>query len=416
LLQLLRPLQRKNYLQWIRPVIIITGLWLFTLLAGAQPSILRSALMFTCIILGESLSKKSNIYNTLAFSAIVLLCINPYWLWDVGFQLSYAAVLSIILFFQPVYNWFYIKNRIFDFVWKLTAVTIAAQILTLPVSIYHFHQFPLYFLLTNFVAVPLSSVILIGEIFLIAISFIPTIAIWIGKALYWLIWLMNEYIEKIESFRYSLLDGFQINIPQTIFLYVSVAGIGCWLLEKRKSGLKIGLAAFMCFAGLRSYSFWQAEKQQKLIVYNVPQHQAIDFINGRQFVFKGDSNLLNNDFARNFHLKPSRVLYRIEQTDSMQNLFSDDDYASFVNKRILLIDSTTYFAKSNSKTDVDLLVISRNPKLYISRLSQSFTIKQVVFDGSASPGKLKYWKRDCDSLHVPYHDVSEKGAFVMTLN
>jgi competence protein ComEC len=94
--------------------------------------------MFTCIVLGDSFARKSSIYNTLALSALLLLCINPYWLWDVGFQLSYAAVLSIVIFMQPIYHWFYIKNKTLDFIWKLNAVTIAAQILTVPIGIYHF--------------------------------------------------------------------------------------------------------------------------------------------------------------------------------------------------------------------------------------------------------------------------------------
>jgi len=85
---LLNPLRKRKRTRWLRPVLIISGLWLFSLLAGAQPSILRSALMFTCIVLGESLSKKTSIYNTMAVSAFILLCINPYWLWDVWFQFS----------------------------------------------------------------------------------------------------------------------------------------------------------------------------------------------------------------------------------------------------------------------------------------------------------------------------------------
>src|SRR6187399_1267692 len=143
-----KPLQKRKTFKWIRPVLILTGLWLFSLLAGAQPSVLRSSFMFTCIVLGDSFARKSSIYNTLALSALLLLCINPYWIWDVGFQLSYAAVLSIVIFMQPIYHWFYIKNKTLDFIWKLNAVTIAAQILTVPIGIYHFHQFPLNFLLT----------------------------------------------------------------------------------------------------------------------------------------------------------------------------------------------------------------------------------------------------------------------------
>jgi ComEC/Rec2-related protein len=129
--QLLKPLKRKKISKWLNPVIIISGLWLFSLLAGGQPSVLRSALMFSCIVLAGSLSRKTSIYNTLAFSAFVLLCINPYWLWDVGFQLSYVAVLSIMIFMKPIYNLFFIKNKILDFIWKLNAVSIAAQLLTL---------------------------------------------------------------------------------------------------------------------------------------------------------------------------------------------------------------------------------------------------------------------------------------------
>jgi competence protein ComEC len=169
---LFKPLKKQKF-KWLRPIFILTGLWLFTLLAGAQPSVLRSAVMFTCIIFSDLFARKSSIFNGLALSALILLCINPFWLWDVGFQLSYSAVLSIVIFMKPVYNWIYFPNKIMDFLWKLTAVTIAAQIFTTPVSIYHFHQFPMYFILTNFVAVPLSSAIVIGEIILCVVSFIP---------------------------------------------------------------------------------------------------------------------------------------------------------------------------------------------------------------------------------------------------
>ena len=416
LLQLLKPLQRRKYTKWLRPVIIVLGLWLFSLLAGAQPSILRSAIMFTCIVLGENLSKRTSIYNTLALSAFILLCWNPYWLWDVGFQLSYSAVLSIIIFMQPIYNLFYIKNKLLDFFWKLNAVTIAAQILTLPVSIYHFHQFPTHFLLTNFVAVPLSSLILLGEIFLCIISFIPAIALLTGKILHWLIWLMNSYVERVEDLPYSLWDGLQINMIQAILLFLFAGAISYWLFEKKKTGLLVGLTVIVCFFFLRGFSFWQADRQKKIIVYNVPQHRAIDFINGRNFLFSGDTDLITNDFARNFHLKPSRILQRIQAAASLHDLVSDDNYVSFGTKKILLLDNTISLKSSGTKYPIDLLVVSKNPKLYISRLNNSFTIKQIVFDGSVPAGKLKYWKKDCDSLHIPYHDVVEKGAFVMNLN
>jgi len=411
---LFKPLQKKK-LKWLRPIFILTGLWLFSLLAGAQPSVLRSAFMFTCIVLGDSFARKSSIYNTLALSALLLLCINPYWLWDVGFQLSYAAVLSIVIFMQPIYHWFYIKNKTLDFIWKLNAVTIAAQILTVPIGIYHFHQFPNYFLLTNFLAVPLSSLILLGEILLCVVSFIPVIATFIGKILSLFIWIMNTYIEQIEMLPFSLWDGLQISILQAILLLIVAAGLGFWLMEKSKTGFKYALAALFGFAVLRTVSFIQANNRQQFIVYNVPQKTAIDLIDGRKYLFVGDSDLLADDFVRNFHIKPSRVLHRIEPAINFENYQQQENLINYNGKKIIAINETKYFTPLDEKITVDLLLISGNPKLYFNKLAETFSVKQVVFDGSCPAWKINYWKKDCDSLKIPIHDVSEKGAFVMSL-
>jgi competence protein ComEC len=416
LLLLLKPLQKIKRWKWLRLVLIIASLWLFSLLAGGQPSVLRSAVMFTCIVLGETYSKRTSIYNTLALSAFILLCINPFWLWDVGFQLSYTAVLSIVIFMRPVYNLFYIKNKILDAVWKLNAVTLAAQILTIPLSIYHFHQFPNYFLLTNFIAVPLSSLILLAEIFLCVIFFISPLALLTGKILAWLIYVMNSYVEKVESLPFSLLDSLQITITQTVFIFATIVGISIWLLEKKKIGLSIALGSLIIFTGLRSWSFWQINHQQKIIVYNVPQHRAIDFIDGRKYFFYGDSSLIADDFLRNFHIKPARIQNRIEPAGKLNTLVVNDNFIHYGSKNILLVNNNTKFQSLPEKIPVDAVIVSQNPKLYIATLANTFNIKKIIFDGSVPAWKMKYWIKDCDSLHIPYHYVSEKGAFEMNVN
>jgi competence protein ComEC len=416
LVQLLKPLRRKKFSKWLNPVIIIAGLWLFSLLAGGQPSVLRSAVMFTCIVSAESLSRRTSIYNTLAFSAFVLLCINPYWLWDVGFQLSYVAVLSIVIFMKPIYNLFYIRNKILDLTWKLNAVSIAAQLLTTPFSIYHFHQFPNFFLLTNFVAVPLSSIIVLGEIFLCAISFVPLIASLAGKIISWFIWIMNSYIEKIESIPGSVWPGMQISVGQAVLLIVVIAGFGYWLLEKQRLGAIIAVMGLLFFVMLRSESFYQADRQEKLIVYNITKHQAIDIINGRNYFFVGDSNIITDDFTTSFHLKPSRVLHRIEPAAQLHGVMTSENFVQCGSKKILLIDKNYKFKSLNRKIPIDILVVSKNPKLYFSSLARVFDIRKVVFDGSVPARKLKYWMKDCDSLSIPYYDVNAKGAFVINLN
>ena len=299
--------------------------------------------------------------------------------------------------------------------WKMNAVTLAAQILTIPIGIFHFHQFPANFLLTNFLAVPLSSFILLDEIVLCLLSFIPPVAAFIGNMISWLIWIMNSYVERIEKLPFSLWDGLQISILQTILLLGVAAGFGFWLLEKSKTGFKYALLALLGFFVLRSVSFIQADKRQQLIVYNVAQKPAIDLIDGRRYFFVGDPDLLADDFIKNFHLRPSRVLYRARPAPGFDNYKYQENLLVYEKKRILLINQTKYFFPLENKIPVDLLLVSDNPKLYFNKLGETFLVKQVIFDGSTPERKRNYWKKDCDSLHIPYHDISEKGAFVMKL-
>jgi competence protein ComEC len=226
---------------------------------------------------------------------------------------------------------------------------------------------------------------------------------------------MNTYIERVEKLPFALLDGFQISILQTVLLLFVAIGLGNWLMEKNKAAFKYALVALLGFVVLRTISFEQANNRHQLIIYNVPQKQAIDIIDGRKYLFVGDSNLLADNFIRNFHIKPSRILHRMGATTKIDDFQKQGDMMLYKNKKILVINETKYFATPESKLDLDLLIISGNPKLYFTKLTETFSVKQVVFDGKCPAWKINYWKKDCDSLHIPWHDVNEKGAFIMPL-
>lgn len=406
LLFVTRPLKRGQ-LSWLRIGLVIISLWLFALLAGAQASVVRSAVMFTAIALGGLLNRKANIYNTLALSALLLLLYNPFWLWDAGFQLSYAAVLSIVIFFKPIYNWIYFKNKIIDAIWKLMAVTLAAQLLTLPVSLYHFHQFPLLFFITNLVAVPLSSVILIGEIILCAVSFLPPVASFIGSLLQSLIRLMNGVIQQMDAVSFASWQNISISFWQAVWLAGMIAGAGFSLLHKGKSGLHWAAVCLLLFVALHTSSIIQTGRQQKLIVYNIPRYQAMDVMDGHRLFFIGDAEVEKNQSLYNFHLAPSRILHRAMPSVKMfQKAFDVGG------KKVLLIDTTIHF-KKESKPVVDVLILSNNPKLQIHQLQQSLQIGQVVIDASVPHWKAAVWQKSCDSLQINCYNVAEKGAFVM---
>ena len=166
--------------------------------------------------------------------------------------------------------------------------------------------------------------------------------------------------------------------------------------------------------GYRSASFISAAGQQKIIVYNIPGRTAIDFVQGRNYFFKGDSSVITDRFTRNFHLNPSRIVQRLDTEGQFANLFINGPYITFNDRRILWLNETMRYKPASAKQTIDLLILSGNPKLYFNRLQQSFTIRQVVADASVPAWKKKLWKRDCDSLRISFHDVSN-GAFVMNL-
>ncbi len=415
LLLLSAPLRKRKKMNVLSLLLVTAGLWLFALLAGAGPSVLRSAVMFSMLAIGECLSKKASVYNSLAASAFLLLCYHPFWVWDVGFQLSYAAVLSIVVFMKPIYHLFYFKNKLWDLLWKLNAVTLSAQLLTVPVSIYHFHQFPNYFLITNLVAVPLSSIILMGEIALCCIALFPTIAQRLGNLLQWLIGWMNSFIEYMEDLPFSVWSGLQINMVQLLLFYACIAAAWYWLQKKNKPALLIALAGVFVFFGIRSNSVITSRQQKKLIVYHIPGHRAIDFMNGNEYYFKADSALLSNEVLQNLHVNPARILHRVHKADTLPGLLDNGNNCVFSDKKIMLVDSSLVFAPASSKIKVDLLIISGNARLSIAQLQEIFDCPQIVVDGFNPPWKVDKWRIDCEKRHLACHCVVDKGAFVMPL-
>ena len=400
--------RRKLY--WLRIGIILLGIWSFTLLAGTQPSVLRAAVMFSFIGLGELLGRKTSIYNSLALSAFLLLLLNPFFLWDVGFQLSYAAVFSIVAFFKPIYNWFYFKNKLVDSIWKLNAVTIAAQLFTLPISIYHFHQFPLLVLVTNMVAVPLSSMILVAEIILCLLSFINPLANAIGSAITFLISFMNNYIEGLDQLPIAVWDDISLNVVQTILLTAIIATAAYGFMEKYKKAVLASACFLLLFLASKSKDAYTTSGQHKLLVYNIPKHQAVDVIYANKYLFRGDDHVINDPFIKNFHIKPARVNFQLDEGKRINsNAFT------LLNKNILILDTTSIFNPSANPLPLDILILSKNPRLYINEITKTFSVKQVVADGSVPPWKARLWKKDCDSLRIPFHYVTESGAFIMNL-
>lgn len=408
--------RNRKWSRYVQPVVIVAGLWLFSCLSGGAPSVMRSAVMFTCLVIGNHINRKTSVYNSLTASAFLLLCYNPFWLWDAGFQLSYAAVLSLAIFYNPIYHLLFIQNKIFNFIWKSMAVTLAAQILTVPIAVYHFHQFPNLFLLANLVAVPLSGIIIIGAILLCIAGIVPVAATGIGYVLHHLIYQLNNFIEQVAQLPFAISTDLQMNLPQLIGAYTCIVAISWWLLHKNKSGVYVTLIALAFIVVFRTVEIWNALQQKKLVVYNVPKHSAMDVLAGKQFFFKGDSAIQQDDLIQNVYLHPCRLLHRVTNRYNTGNLLVWKNYFRFGHTSVLVIDASFSFKKTAPKMMVDVLVLAQNPTVQITQLTDVFTCRQVVFDSSNPAWKVKKWQQECRQAGLPCFSVASQGAFVLNLH
>jgi competence protein ComEC len=398
----------------VRVVLILGCLWLFSLITGASASVLRSAVMFTCIIIGKEFYKQASIYNSLAASAFLLLCYNPFLLWDVGFQLSYFAVVGIVWLQKPIQNLYYTKNKAMQYLWEMCSITIAAQILTLPICIYYFHQIPTTFLFTNLICVPLSTVILFAEIALVICAAFPPIAMLIGKCIYVLTWCMNVLIEFFNKLPLSLIDKIYATAFTTWALYGFVFLMAAALLRRNKTLIKISFAFLFLFTGLWAYGKIKLAQQTKIIVYNVSRHTAIDFVSNNKYWFYGDDEFKTDGAMQNFNLKPARVSMQVDESmDTLKSLNRSGRLWQFYNKKIMVIDSTVQFEGTNAKFKIDVLLICNKPKINISDITTAVMPTIIVFDASNSLWKIAQWKKECEELHLQYFITGEQGAFVL---
>ena len=173
------------------------------------------------------------------------------------------------------------------------------------------------------------------------------------------------------------------------------------------------MLTFSVFGILRAISFYKSGKQQQVIIYNAAGRLAMDIVAGRNTVYFGDPEVITTKQSFNFNIKPARVISRLRPVDSMDGLHISRNIIDFRGLHILIAGHSMNYKPPANKQTIDILVVSGNPRLFISKLNNILHFKQVIFLGTAPAYKLKYWKQDCDSLNIPYHELNVKGAFVL---
>jgi competence protein ComEC len=298
----LRSMEQHARMKIVRGLIILAALWMYSLLCGLSPSILRATVMFSFIVVAGMLGVRSDIYNTLAASAFVLLCYDPNMLANVGFQLSYLAVIGIVFFQAYIYNWYTASGRLMDEVWKITAVSLAAQLVTFPIGLLYFHQFPNCFLFSNLIVIPLTTLILFMGMGLLLIGKLLFVSWLAGQLIYYTILFTNKIVQGVEQIPYAYVNGIHISIFQSILLYIIIGAVTAYALLKRAVYFKAALCAAVVLGVVQVNRLIENSAQSRLVVYDIRKHTAVHIIQGNDALLLADQALLNDENKMRFHM------------------------------------------------------------------------------------------------------------------
>jgi competence protein ComEC len=415
LLLLLKPLNRFAWSRWVVAIISLSCLWVFAFVTGLSPSVLRAVVMFSFVAIARPFGKRTNIYNTLAASAFVLLLHNPYLIMSVGFQLSYLAVLGIVYLQRPIYNLWEIDNRVGDWIWQISCISIAAQIATFPLGLLYFHQFPVYFLISNLFVIPLSTGVLVLGVLVLVVSYITPVAWLIGKLLTWAIWLLNWTVFATEKLPFSLISGIHISTLQCLLLMGAILSVALLFQFRSLKWAFIATTVLLFFSMLRWIDFQAMVNKDQFVVYSISGHRAYDFTSKGKSYFIADSSLLTNTDLVRFHIMPNRLLNSVVEVFSgyeipFKRQINGIDFYEWNSKSIAVISGES---KLPVNLQVDYLVIGKNSFRIQENQVKNFQIGQLVLDGSNTRYYSKQLSKFASSKGIPFHFVLDHGAFVL---
>lgn len=402
-----------------KAVFIIAFIWFYACLTGLSPSVLRSAAMFSMLQFGLTMNRNANIYNTIAASVFVLMLFNPFIIADVGFLLSYIAVIGIVYLYPKIYSAFTTKVWLLDKAWQIAAMSIAAQIATFPISIYYFYQFPNLFLLSNLVIVPASGFIMPVGVLLFAVDWIPFVGEMTGWMLNKSIWLTNWFTFFTDEIPFNKTEGINFTIGEMWLLYVIFFLLIVYIETKVSKWFLAALGCFLLLNIFFAVDYANSKTQKQFAVYSVKGQRAIAFIADREVVHDFDTALLHNRTSMLFHVRHHwwRCGVDYEKSDARAaHQLPFGRLVQFAGKRVLIVNAEVQKPKEDfAKFQVHYVVLSGNAKINLQNLQAVVDFKELIFDSSNKAKQVALWKKDCEKFQLAYYDVAKQGAFVRNL-
>lgn len=404
-----------------REILIVILLWGFSLMAGLPPSVVRAAMLFTVMSLSRCLQRENTSLNTLAFSALVMLLVYPRWLFDIGFQLSFAAVAAILLLQRAMQRIVKYEEHgcVYRYIVGVMIISVAAQIGTFPFVWYYFGTFPLYFLFTNFVVVPLSFAIMLLAVFMLLLTPFVLLQSWTAVLLNFLIAVINDFLRLVAS-----LPGASFELPTigvwgvlgcTLAFYLLLSA--CVLKHKIMlcSSLSLFAAVLVWFI-----LFQNRDRESYIMFYNSSVCPAA------QFVYSKERSYLLSSYPEweielEYTAEPFWRRENISEPLLLIKGYSDGKISfdgrtvCFANRKVVML-SDDCWKDETGIIPADCLYLCRGFLGGIKELMSVFPSRYIVLDATLYSNSRRRIKRECSELGVRCIDVAEQGAVKLLCN
>jgi competence protein ComEC len=388
-------MDRYRYGKVLKAVVTIVLIWYYSLLTGLSPAVCRAAVMISLIIIGKTYNRRISTLNILAASAFTILIVDPFLIADVGFQLSYLAVAGLIVFQPIVYGWLDVDNKWLDKLWLYCAASIAAQAITFPLSAYYFHQFPVYFLVSNlFILIPVE-VIMFAGIACLALAQMGALALAnvAGYVLEKSILLMDWGLKIMEQSPYASAGKIWINRAEYLLLFAIVILLFCLAYYKRPVLLKLTLVCTLILSVGLSLKRIRGIRTNTITFFNLKKQPAILFKQGSRAVLLTDMG--DTDKAYRYSIQPCLDSNRIIHLTKLA--FNRDTVTAywakrgplvrFMDKQVVILDVHTFTGIPAPKFRADYLFINGGVAANASMIDKGYNYNLLI-SSAGNPDNL----------------------------
>ncbi|MBE9586149.1 ComEC family competence protein [Mucilaginibacter sp. JRF] len=394
---LLAPLNNGARGRILVTLIVIACIWCYALLTGFSPPVCRAGIMLSFILLGRCFARRISQLNILAVSAFITLLIDPLLITDVGFQLSYIAVGGLIVLQPIIYQKFSFKNKFADKLWLICSASVAAQLVTLPLSTYYFHQVPVYFLVSNLVILIPSALIMYGGILYLFIPKGWLIAKWISLLVEKLILLTNDTLSVIEHAPWSVIDRVWLSYPEFILSVLIVILVSYCLFKLGRAALLSLSFLLIVFISFRLWNNYLLSNTNEMVFFSLRSNSAIALRTAKHVKLITDVD--SNSKTYNYSIKPYMDSCGIDEVDmtSFESLKANKNKSiSFNGKQILVVDARDSIPTNNAseyiylrgKVSLNDIHLTKHQTIIIAGKSNS-KYKQNIAE-ALKPVHIKY--------------------------